>query len=210
MPAPQDKLLAVFLAADRLNESFFMEGDSPYHLSVQLLVEHVQKAFGVTITFGLLDLETEHVFGFIERYGEEGKEAKVYIVKNITPRFKRLVGTKEISQIILDTPDDWRTDGKDTLERICSPIFDIDLPENVAVRSEAYAEVLSWELLYPFELRKTDLENVLKKATTFSDLAAKYGVPTHVIEQALSKPYMDLCGRYWDHIAKSRKIKAAE
>ena len=44
-------------------------------------------ASGLSSSFSTNGLCLEHVYGFIERYGDGGKEARIYIAKSIGPRW---------------------------------------------------------------------------------------------------------------------------
>lgn len=215
MSAIHEKLAAVFRAAAKINENLWLDGpgvDSAA-MSVDEFKDHVEHTYNVTVEFFELDVdEIEHVYGFIERYGDSGEIAKVYIAKSIGPRWIRFVGIKELCQVVVDKPGaDFQVDGEDTLQRLVAPGSpDINAEENAALRSETVAEYLAYELAYPHELRVKDLKRLEAKTTTIADLGVHYKLPSHIVETVLSNPYMKFAQSWWDHIAKLDKPAAAE
>lgn len=197
-----DKLRTLFCCAEEVNADLWQAGIDSAYMSVEELTEYVTKKCGVTISFKAVDAETARVFGFITRY--KGGDAVIYIGKNIPDRFKPAVATKELCQILLDTEEDWRTDGIDTLERLVVPNIEVDAPENIAVRSEQLAERLSWELLYPIELRRRDLNEIAENKASMPEVAARVRLPLQIVALLLSAPYMEWCNRWWLAIAKRR------
>ncbi len=205
METIRDKLAQVFRAAELLNENLWLDCIDSSAMSVDEFAEHVERTYGVKVDFFSLDVEVEHVYGFIERYGEGGRQARIFIAKNIGVRWMRLVGTKELCQVVLDKLADFRTDGEDTLQRLVTPIADLDAEENVAVRSEQAAVYLAWELLYPHELRKVDLKKLEANEVQLSELAVQYGIPLSVVEIVLSKPYMEFADKWWEYTLAQRQ-----
>jgi hypothetical protein len=209
-----EKLALVFKAAEKLNENLWLDGpgvDSAA-MSVDEFKDHVEHTYNVTVEFFELDVdEIEHVYGFIERYGDNGQIAKVYIAKSIGPRWIRFVGIKELCQVVVDSPGaDFRVDGEDTLQRLIAPGSpDINAEENTALRSETVAEYLAYELAYPHEMRVKDLKRLDARETTVADLGAQYKIPNHIVETVLSNPYMKFAQSWWDYIARLDKDAAA-
>lgn len=202
-----EKLRAAFTAADKLNEALWHSGIESAYMSVEEFAEHATKVCGVEINFKLVDVDTEHVYGHIERY-DEGKRATIYIVKNISPRWKRVVGTKEICHIVLDAAEDMSVNGADTLERLVLPLIEHDAPENAAVRSENLAEICAWELLYPHEFRKRDIKRLDANETNLEALSHDYRIPAQITEMLLSPAYIQWCDRWWDYIFQERTAKS--
>lgn len=196
MASSRDKTLAIFGAAEKLNAALWHCGVDPAFMSVDQLHQLVEENWKVSVSFELVDVETDHVRGFIERY-DAGCVAKIYIVKNMTPREKRLVGTKELCQVVLDQEPDWNTDGQDTLSRLVSTVVDFDAPENAAIRSEMAAQILAQELLYPHELRRADLAALEAGTVTLEELAGRYKIPVDAVEEVLAPSYLADCDRYW-------------
>ena len=202
----QEKLTAVFRAAAKINENLWLDGPGidSIAMSVDEFKEHIEGTYGVQVQFFELDVDdVDHVYGFIERYGDNGEIARVYIAKSIGPRWVRFVGIKELCQIVLDTPGlDFQPDGEDTLQRLVAPAPDINTGENVALRSELVAQYLAFEISYPHDLRLKDLKRLETKEVTVAELGVHYKIPNHVVEAVLSKPYIEFAQRWWDFILK--------
>lgn len=192
----QDKLALVFEVAKKINHALWMGGVDSQFMSVDELLEHISATYDVQIDLAVVDVENDHVLGFIERY-EGGRRARVYLVKNMGPRQKRLVAVKELCHVAIDIQEDFSTDALDTLERMVTVGFDPDAPENAAVRSERLAEMVAWELLYPHENRRADRDALTRHEITIGSLAQRYQVPEHVVEMVLRSPYLDMCDKYW-------------
>ncbi len=199
-----EKLYVLFRCARSLNEALWESAIDSTHMSLKELADHVTKLCGVEVEFRQVDVETDHIFGHIEVY-DNGKRAVIYVVKNISDRFKHAVIAKELCQLLLDNQEDWQPDGKDTLQKLVVPIVEIDAAENVAVRSEQLAERLSWELLYPLELRRKDLD----EGQSHEQIAGRVRLPVQIVAILLSSSYMAWCQRWWDVIAAEREAEKA-
>lgn len=207
-----DKLRIVFRCAERLNTAIWTDGRAPEYLSIDELTEYVEKLTGVSVTFKQVDAEAEHIWGWLERYDSDGKRAVIYIVKNIPDRAKPAVGAKELCQLLLDQHEDWQPDGQDTLERLVTPQVELDTPDNLAVRSEVMAERLSYEILYPLELRRSHLAAISKGVTTVAEIATLVRLPVTTVEMLLADNYMRWSHRWWEVISEEDKLatKVAE
>ncbi|THD61069.1 hypothetical protein [Phenylobacterium sp.] len=210
-----EKLRVVFSCAERLNTAIWMDGRAPEYLSIAELADYVTNLTGVTITFKQVDAETDHIWGWLERYGPEGKQATIYIVKNIPERAKPAVAAKELCQLLLDEHEDWQPDGQDTLERLVTPQVELDTPDNLAVRSEVMAERLSYEILYPVELRRKHVEDIAQGAKAVPEIAAVVRLTVTTVEMLLADNYMRWATRWWEiilaeHDAKVASANAAE
>ncbi|HEY3694200.1 hypothetical protein [Phenylobacterium sp.] len=199
-----EKLHDLFRCARSLNEALWDSGIDSTHMSLRQLADHVTKLCGVVVEFKQVDVETDHIFGHIEVY-DDGKRAIVYVVKNISERFKHAVIAKELCQLLLDKAEDWQPDGKDTLQKLVVPIVEIDAQENIAVRSEQLAERLSWELLYPIELRRKDIA----EGQSHEQIAGRVRLPVQIVGILLSASYMSWCQRWWDAIWVEREAEKA-
>lgn len=196
------KIEGGFELARQITESAWMKGVDPDKLSIEELQEHISETFKVQIEVKLLDVEVKAVYGFIMRY-DDGKRACVYIVKNISPRWKRLVGVKELCHVVVDIEEDWNPNGLDTLQRLMTQPLDIDAVENLAFRSEHIAELVALEIIYPHENRREDIAAGAK-----TDLiAAKYKLPETIIQMVLSPVYMSMCDKYWRAVHEARQAK---
>ncbi len=195
----KDKLVLVFEVARKINEALWLGCVDSRHMSIDELQDHISETFDVKIDLALVDVENDHVLGFIERY-DGGRRARVYLVKNISPRQKRLVAVKELCHVAIDLDEDFSTDAIDTLERMVTVGLDPDAPENLAVRSEHLAEMVAWELLYPYEHREEDKNAIAAGTETVASLAQRYQIPEDVIEMVLRAPYMEMCKKYWQKV----------
>lgn len=198
------KIEAGFELARQITEAAWMKGVDPEKLSIDELRDHISEMFDVEIEVKLLDVEVKAVYGFIMRY-EGGKRACVYIAKNIPPRWKRLVGVKELCHVVVDVAEDWNPNGVDTLQRLMTWTVDLDAAENLAVRSEHIAEMVALELIYPLESRRDDITNGEKT----DQIAAKYKLPENVVQMVLQPAYLASCDKYWRAVDDARRAKVS-
>ncbi len=205
MTSLNEKLYKLFRCAAELTEALWHSAIDPAHVSPKQLADHVSALCGVQFEYAGVDVETDHIFGHIERY-EDGKTAKIYVVTNSPERYHVPIIAKELCQILLDSKEDWKWDGSDTLQRLAGQIIEYDAPENVAVRSEELAERLSWEILYPYELRLTDLAEGL----SVEAIATKRRLPILIVELVLAPSDLAWCKRWWDVINGEREARQAE
>ncbi len=210
MTSYSDKLLEAFRHAEKINATLWHCGIDPQYLSVDELRDHIAEAYGIEVNIYAVDLEVDHVYGLIQRY-DDGKRANIYILKNIGPRWKRLVGTKELCHVVIDVPDeDFVADGWDTLQRlIAGSMLDKTAPENLALRSEHLAEIVAWELLYPHENRWADVRAIEKGELTLAELSKRLKLPEEVVGFIISPIWMTTCDRLWAVIQKQNDIRAA-
>ena len=204
-----ERLLAVFLAVDKVCEALFNEGRDGAAVPVHELIPYVAQTFGEDITFELVAVSNEHLLGQIKRF--EGNRSVIYLVDKGSI-WITTVACKETCHIVLDQPGrDFQKDAEDTLERLGTTFLEYDAPENFAIHSEDCAEIMMWELLYPHEHRRKDLQAIRDDASplTLAHVSAKYRLPESVITDILSEPYLAMCDRYWKLVLAS-KVKAAE
>lgn len=219
MASVVERFRRLFETAECLNAALWGAAVAPEALSVQLLAEIVSEQRNVAIEFKLVKaqaLENEHVLGHIERY-DGGGRAVIYIVRSATEVMKRAIGVKEVCQVALDGAEDFQPDGEDTLQRLVSDVPESDAPENFAVVSEEHAEILSWELLYPLELRQRDAKRIAETCKTPADMVEAYAaiaerlsIPIHIVETVLSPPWLAWSERWWRILAEAKAAKAVK
>jgi hypothetical protein len=202
-------LLALFTAAAEINAALWADCIDSGAMSVDEFKDFVSQRLGYDIQFKLVDVETETEFvhGHIERYDGEHR-AIIYIVKTVDRRQRRQVGVKELCQLVLDIEEDWSTAGEDTLSRLATPQVEIGSPDNIAYRSEYLAEILSWELLYPHELRKVDRPKLDAGEVSIEEIGHKRGVPNDTVAILLARNYLDWCDQWWALVVK--RLQASE
>jgi len=208
MTSYADKLLDAFREAEKINAKMWWDCVDPQYLSVDELRDYVAEAYKTSIALYFVDLEVDHVYGLVKRY-DEGRAANIYIMKNIGPRWKRLVAVKEICHVVIDRDEDFAPDGWDTLQRlIAGNALDRSDPENVALRSEHFAEIVAWELMYPHENRRIDVKAIEEGKTTPALVAQRVKMPEDVVSFLLSGIWMETCDRMWKLINSELHLKA--
>ena len=196
MADSHQRLVAVFRAARSLNEALWNSGVDSAYMSVDEFADVVRQRCKVEIEFLEVDIENKAVHGLIERYGPNGERAKIYLTQLGSPQ-RRVVGTKELCQIVLDLEEDFSTDAVDTLERLTSDVPDPAAPENLVVRSEWNAELLARELLYPHELRWGHFAQLEAGTITAEEIAGRFQIPVDLVTDVLTRPYLTACDGLW-------------
>lgn len=120
---------------------------------------------------------------------------------------ERFAAIKELSHIIIDEREDWSTDVPQTINDILHHVeFSIavnsegadecDAPR-ASLQSEALATLVCIELLYPFELRIQDAEDLRDGKASISSLAEYYRLPQAIVERALHTDNLSRAGAAW-------------
>lgn len=192
------KIVEAFYQAKRINHYYWMH--TP-HESVVMRIENVQKIIQylsqVTIEKFEVDTPSDFHRAFVERYGPEGKDCKIYVISSESLSWKRFSTVKELCHILLDAIGDFQADPRKTIHCIkdTTSILDDQLsPEAV---SERLAEIIALELIYPLEHRREDRE-ALASGSTPEQIAEKRILPTKYVYMGVDETHFDACTSIWN------------
>lgn len=161
----------------------------------------IEEKYTLKIIKELVDFESVHVRGMMERYADGHANVFVKETQDVDPKLNlfwhRFITVKEMMHLAIDEHEDWSSDGCDTIEDLIKDhAFEgMHIPRH-EIQSEALAEVAAIELLYPMEFRIADIKN----GTPKTELSAIYEVPLYVVDRALSESYMKLARLTWSEV----------
>jgi len=207
MYVEHDKLVTAFRKAQQINEEYsrYMLDGSRLPVSVDDLVELVSDMYKIKINMKLVDFQSEHLRGMIEKIGDT--EANIYIKERQQETTKRFVTVKELSHVIIDEPEDFNPDGCGTIDGfIEAEQFTIKNGEDFVmppqyIQGEAIAKAIATEIMFPYEMRD-DLHNdvYVKKSRSIMDVCQQFGMPQFAVTRAFSDNYRDIADRVWAEI----------
>jgi hypothetical protein len=199
-----EMMVRALLAVDKVHEECLGCGYAPGYVTIKQFTTLVKQLKDVEIEIKEVNVETKFLMGFVERTNG-GKKCTIYVGKNAKPREKRVALAKELCQILCDTQADFSPNGLDTLERLCTNIYDIDAAENVAYRSEVVAENVVIEVLYPLQYRNEDHSLVKLGRATVEDIADHYNLPVILVQKALADPFHSQSQKFWEEAKRRLK-----
>ena len=183
------KLKAVFQKVQEIKEDKALYCLDPKRIPVSLddLKWVVEQRYNIEITVKFVDFDGEYIRGVLER---TKTTATILIRKNQTEVWQRFVVAKELSQVVIDEPEDWSIDVVGTVEGL---VFDAvfkdikDFP--LAVQSERLATMAAAELMFPRELRTATRQQLDEGHTTLKRVALDFELPESVTGWVLSDRY---------------------
>ena len=145
-----------------------------------------------------LEVPVEAIFfaGTLFRYNES--KSFILVKKSYNIVWKRFIVAKELAHIIIDAKEDWCPDGVEVIDGMFSALRiemggDPDHQPDTKTQSEFVAEMVATEILYPYELRGTDSEDVASGKTSYTELEGRYEVPAVMIGRAHEAWYKRIC-----------------
>lgn len=197
------KIIDAFYAAKRVHHYYWMHTDGDDHEQQQVSVDNIQWIIATlcNVQIESLELEFEGRFhrAFVERF-DDGARNVIYVMKSEPGNWQRISTVKELCHILIDTPGDFQPDPCRTIEGIKDdgiiPFHEHSMNE---VDSEALAEMIAMELVYPLEFRRADRE-AINDGATLSELSDKRKVPEKYIALGTSKAHYDACMEVWKRL----------
>jgi Zn-dependent peptidase ImmA (M78 family) len=145
----------------------------------------------------------EFTRGMLERYAD--KTAKIYIRKDQSDDWKRYIAAKELCHLVIDEPEDFSPDGHSTIQHLIAtkiPTKNNGNEKSNDVDSEWLAEFAAREILYPYPMRKNDIELLKSNKQTQTSLALHYEIPEYAIGVVLQEHYMTGVSAVWEELPK--------
>jgi Zn-dependent peptidase ImmA (M78 family) len=162
-------------------------------VSIEDLVATIASMYNLKIERKGVKFEAEYTRGMLLRY--EGR-AIIYVRHQLDEDLKRFTAVKELCHLFLDEKEDWSVDGVTTISDLQNDVRLSELAKNTS-QSEVFAEIAAIELMYPFECRCGDLEKVTTDGFSSSKIALHHGMPTAMVERALSTRYHEFAQSLW-------------
>jgi Zn-dependent peptidase ImmA (M78 family) len=145
----------------------------------------------------------EFTRGMLERYSNN--TAKIYIRKDQPDDWKRYIAAKELCHLVIDEPEDFSPDGHSTIQHLIAtkiPTKNNGNEKSNDVDSEWLAEFAAREILYPYLMRKNDIELLKSNKHTQTSLTLHYEIPEYAIGVVLQEDYMKGVGAVWEELPK--------
>lgn len=193
------RLIDAYYLAKKVVHYYWMhtEGDT---LEGAVSVENIQKIVelmtGIKIEKFLVPSEGKFIRGFTDR---NHSTAQIYIADNQSDEWKRQTTVKELCHILCDNEDEFQPNPKETIEHIIADEGKFDEHSTPVAMSERIAEIVAIELLYPLELRDSDLVH-LGEGASISALALTRKVPPRYIEIACNEQHIKLSREIWKRL----------
>lgn len=179
-------------------KTYCLPGDS-IPIPMDNLQVAVEQTYGVKIEICRVPLNSELLRGMIEIYEDR---SVIYIDDASNLEWSRYVFTKEACHHLLKDPEFCTADPVGIIESV---LLDISVEDGKSmpgkdVLSEELVKFAVIELLFPIDFRDNCKAEINEKKTSIYDIAARFQIPMHLVEVALSDPYMDIAKRIWDEI----------
>lgn len=120
------------------------------------------------------------------------KRAEIHVASKLNTCYERYAVTKELSQLIIDTPDSFTQDFKGLVTGL---VFETTpLPGIVrsnALQSENISHVVACEILLPCNMRNGYIDKVNSGETSYYKIALQHRMPEAIVTQILFPPVND-------------------
>ncbi len=188
-----DKLVTVLRKVRNLREHLVKLCPAPQGPIISIMDLHwaIQDMYVLRIEMWEAAYDGEHVVGALLRFPKfDPPSARIYVKAGQSEEERRYAAAKELSQIVIDEPDDFSTLGVETLSALLvewklASENGVGHPKpSDVLQSEQLAEIAAIELMYPFEFRANDLKKIENGETSIARIALEHRVPEHAIEQA--------------------------
>ena len=178
---------------------YCLASDRP-DLSVEEFQRVITDMYRLRIYKHQVPFEGTFLRGMMERYTDR---VIIYVKKNMEEDWKRFATVKELCHVVNDEPEDWTTEGAETIKHLLAEYhINKDRLAMPTVQSENMAEISAIELLYPYKDRLSDLSALNGGKLTTAKIAGYYKIPEVIVAQALSDWYHDMAQSVWDIVRR--------
>lgn len=203
MQVPAESLKILFQKAAQVRQEIrdYCLAPDQVPASVDNIQAAVQRMYGVVITKKTVRAPaTSHLLGMLLRW--DNNSVEILVRAGLSDELQRFVVVKEISQLILDEPEDWSPRAVETLSGLLTASQlesggEIDHePELAHIVGEHLAMICALVLLYPLECWERDAALVAADPNEYDKIAFRYKLPVHMIKRALSANIRSLAARF--------------
>jgi len=204
MLVPVEKIESVFRKVRQVQDDkhLYCIAGERLPVSVEDITSVVSSLYGVEIEKEEVWFEGEHVRGLYERYANN--RVRILVRADQPDFWKRFTTVKELAHVIIDEPEDWTTDGRNTIESMIreQSVPDQKVPDAHVV-SENLAVLAAMELLIPHPLRRGDGQLIVDNKQTLVSLSIAYEVPEVWVARAIGDDYRKIADPIWERILKT-------
>jgi Zn-dependent peptidase ImmA (M78 family) len=178
--------------------AYVLGGDSGV-LRIEDFHRVIEESYNLKILKTTVAFEGENIRGQMERYDDK---ILIRIRRSQTLDWLRFATVKEFCHIVIDEQEDWSADGVGTIEKLVIEYqINNDQEAEITTQSEMFAEIAAIEIMYPFQYRIVDLEELKKQNTTIVKIASHYGLPAFMVSRALSDSYHEgIAKKLWESV----------
>lgn len=196
----RDKALAVFKKVRQVREEYqasTLAGDHP-RLSIEDIYRVVSQAYNMQIIKTQVVFEAQFLRGMIERYADR---ALIRVRQDQEDDWKRFAAVKELCHVFIDEQEDWSTEGVHTIDDLLVEYAIRNGHESHRVtQSEILAEIAAIEIMYPYDHRCHDLEQLAERNTTQIRIATYFAIPKAIVSRALSENHHSFATPLWESL----------
>lgn len=197
------KVLEVFRKVKQLKEHADLYCLDPKRIPVSIsdMTRVVADMYGLNIETYEVVFAGDRLRSLVERYADN--RAIIYVKHDLTPEVQRFSVTKELMHLVIDEPEDWSPAGVTTLQSFFTEMSITNGGDHLAearAQSEALAEIAATEVLYPYEFRNLDAEELAARKTTWPKLSLRYEMPRYTITRAHAEWFRKIADTAWGGI----------
>lgn len=161
--------------------------DKGVPISIDDLTEVVQR-FAELDEIRILSVGYEHanILGRLVRYE---KRAEIHFAAGLNRCHKRYVVAKELSQLVIDSPESYTKDFRKLVASLVDDSFQVINDE--VTESEDLAHLVGCEFLMPADLRNSYIEELIAGHTTYFKIAQRHLMPERVVKRILYPAFND-------------------
>lgn len=195
MHANIDHLIRLFRGVMLVRDALTVFGQSPNRAAPEIrdMKRAFSEAFGVKITRRVTASNTSDSLRGL--YLRLDSDVTILLSAGMDPFWERFVSVKEMCHLILSDPEYRTNSPSDLIEAMVLQPAEGEAPNDLT--SDMWCRYAAIELLYPYEARMADLDQVSQGRQSIFSLSQYYEIPEHVIEMAISDTYMEISREAW-------------
>ncbi len=188
-----------------------LPGGGGDQLDMDWLQRSVEAYAGCAISVKKVDWNPVQIKGRLDRYQLDGaKTADIILSEKLNTCWTRFVGCKEMCHLIIDTKDgtidsQYQVAAAEDAKKVIEEMIAVNNVAQVALSLPHLSEILARhcavELLFPVTVRQAAVEGLereegVARQQIITQLAHKYKLPRHHVDQSLKPYYMEFWGGY--------------
>ena len=179
--------------------TYCISGDA-IPISMDNLNFAIEQTYGVKIETRKVPLGSKLIRGMIETYKDR---SIISIDDKLNLPWSRYVFTKEVCHHLLKGAEFYTDDPIGVIEDI---LLDVSVEDGSStpgldVQSEELTKYAVIELLFPMKFRDNCKDKISANDTSIYDIAARFEIPMHLVEIALTDVYMEFTKKVWGEIS---------
>jgi Zn-dependent peptidase ImmA (M78 family) len=196
------KIMDAYIAAKRVDHYYWMHTNGDDHITQLISIENIQRIIEILCETSIekieLNFEGQFHRAFVERF-DKGKRNVIYVMGSEPEEWKRFSTVKELCHILIDCELDFQSNPSETIMGITGDTMPFNEHSPVEIDSEALAEIIAMELIYPLDHRRADRES-LDGGSSVSTISKKRKVPEKYISLGTSDAHYESTLRIWKRL----------